>query len=571
VTDLHSHKSFGAILRALRVRRGYSLRQLAKKAYLGKSLIERYERGSTLPPSRQTIECLIRALGCSKQEVFAVECAWLIDLLISRGIERERAKAMILSEENTLAPVDIGQVLWMADEAIKHDAFDKALQWLEPIRTMHYATQEVLPLLEYRLGEAKYGSGYLAEAGDHFKEALRRLGFRLPAVGPRSILSLCRLGVRQFWNRVRPTTRPGAPGHVQEANQIEKRRQIIIDACYRLSHICYINNQRDLALYYSLQGLNIAEEFPALPASHNYQALFAANLATVAGFTSLHSLARVYINLANSLEKRLDDPRASYGVDLVLGVYSFGRAQWEECEARFERAARIAEQQGHLRHARESQAFLASAYCWQGRWNESFALFDQLYQKARQCGDSQIMASACYSKALHALQFDRLDHALKFAQIAECLARERSQDRLAQIQANGLLLEIYACQNQIDQAHLHARVIEDLSRLISTTAGTLEGYYRLSEYYLRVWQTSGSLEFRAAARKAVRRIAVHARIFDVFRPLYWTYRGWYEFLSGKRDKGMQLVAQGVREAQTLKMTHHESLARQCLADLSARV
>jgi transcriptional regulator with XRE-family HTH domain len=565
--DSQQHGKFGEVSKSLRIKYGYSLRDVERKIYLSKSHVQRIEQNESLPPSLDLVERFAHVLGCSPEELALLRSAYIVTVLVSIGMDRETASSFALQDNSSVPNVDLDQLFSMAQSAITHGIFEDVVRWLEPLKTLQQNISQNAPQLEYYLGDAKYGSGHLSEAGEHFEELLRLLGHPLPQSLAVRFFSTGISLLRQIRNLIFFNDPEQTPPR-QNAKD-ENEWQLVVHACWRLSYIYYNNNDRWLATYYSLKGLNMTEASPFMPYAQDYRVRFLSNMVMAAGFVGRHSVAEMYVRRINRIEPNLGDTEIKSDVNLVVGVYYFGQAQWNECHRRLEQSAEIALERGDLRHHAISQAFVASAYYWQGNWEKSFALFDYLYIFAKKHGDQQMIALSMYSKALRALYRGKHDIALRFSQISECLAREELQDNLVQIQANGLLTKIYAHMGQLELAYKHAKRIEDLSRMTSTTAGTLEGYSRLTEFYLWGWETYGNREFKDGAKRSLKRMAAHTRMFNVFSPLYWSYRGWYEFLAGRPDKALKFAARSVKEAQELGMSAHENVARKRLRNIPA--
>ncbi len=83
--------TFGTCLRALRLSCGYSLRELAERAYCDYTYLSKFERGKLPPPSEELIWRLAKALYADYDELLAKAGKLSCDI-----------KDYILSDPNTL-------------------------------------------------------------------------------------------------------------------------------------------------------------------------------------------------------------------------------------------------------------------------------------------------------------------------------------------------------------------------------------------------------------------------------------------------------------------------------------
>ena len=74
-------------------------------------------------------------------------------------------------------------------------------------------------------------------------------------------------------------------------------------------------------------------------------------------------------------------------------------------------------------------------------------------------------------------------------------------------------------------------------------------------------------KYRLLAEKALKLLRAFQKVFPIGQPPAYYYQGWYEWLTGKREKAIASWRKGLDAAQKFKMPYEEGLIRVKLGSL----
>ncbi|MFQ5615277.1 MAG: AAA family ATPase, partial [Anaerolineales bacterium] len=398
----------------------------------------------------------------------------------------------------------------------------------------------------YQLGEAYYSAGQMSASRAHLLQALVLCGHAYPPSDIAMGVSLVGQFLRQAWHRLAPrlARQPKTGDHAA-------RLLVASQSHARVGLIAYFDNKKIPTLYSTIQGLNLAEQAGEI--ARTEQAIGYAGMAMAAGAVPLHNLAELYSRLTGTLVQQIDDPDVNSYVSLAVGVYALGTAQWKAAQTYTERAIQLAGQVGNVRRWEEGVGVLIEIVSCQCQWDVAVPLCDDLHTTAARQKDTQFLGWAFRHRANLAIYLGRLAPALHL--IRQSLDYSKDAGLL------GTTSLIYTRMGNVQLAEEYAERAAALLAGTSPTAYYMrEGYTGTTEAYLTLWETRPTSKYRKLAQAACQRLSQYARVYNIGKPFYWTYRGWFHWLDGKPRKARKAGEKAVRFAQQFGMPYEEGFA-----------
>lgn len=405
-------------------------------------------------------------------------------------------------------------------------------------------------LLENMLGEALFASGHMVEGEQHLLFALA--SYRVPVP---DIYSISRELVRHAWHRAARVYR----WERIFSEDHRARAQLIIRACEKLAQINYVRNQKQVAVYYALLGVNLAEQLGI--SARSEQARFYGSMALSFGLVSLHLFARFYVRQADHVSIRITADAVAWKNEAV-GAYFAGCGRWEEARERFLESLQVAQEKGSKRRQLEVIGFLAAVAVLQARWEDLEVAARQFQVVDPHKDDRPARIWNLVTSGTKHLLCGNADSGELFEWIDEVEDLIGHLDDMAtQIRALGFLILYYLSFNVLDVAESYA---ESLFRSISGTTPiafpTLEGYISLVLFYLSKLAVQPSRQTWLQARTACQRLNIFARSFAIGKPYALLFNGWLLALSNQTSRAIQTGKRALAFAQKLRMPIAESAA-----------
>jgi tetratricopeptide (TPR) repeat protein len=446
------------------------------------------------------------------------------------------------------------------EQALAHGAYQDAAVLLGRALAL-YDPQATPPMqiarLERQLGQASYGLGDLPATRQHLRRAVAILGWPVPTTAARLAIGLLGQVLRQALHRLRP----GGPRQAPRPRYLEAA-----GAYSSLAELAVFTNETVLAINAVLRSLNLAESGGASPelATAYAGAAFTAALATV------HGMADSYTRRARETARKLADPPTIGYVLFVTGTYEQFLGRWDAGQKAMAEAVEIYDRVGDQARWAAASVIQAHRHYFQGRFADSAAIWEQVYDSAVRRNHLQHICWALSWKAALQIRMRPAD------QLGESIGiTEQATALLAQTIARSDEIVNYGVQCV---AHLHRGeaqsaydVAHQASSLISesppSAPANFLGYAGAAEVYLSLWESNREASgpenpaLISAAQQAVKDLHSYARVFHLGKPRAYLWQGLLQWLSGNQRKASSTWARAVAEAQQLEMPYDEALAR----------
>lgn len=405
------------------------------------------------------------------------------------------------------------------------------------------------PRNENLLGEALYASGNMIEGEKHLRRALA--GYRIAQT---SLMNVAHQVFHQ--GRLRLTQ---AYRQLREVDTADSEHyDLIMRACEKLAQINYIRDQKLVAAYYALKGLNISEQLGV--SAHAQQARFYGSMAVALGLYSQHRLAQFYLRRADAVSRGSTNYDALAWMYEATATYFAGCARWDEAERRYQECINIARQIGRKRRHLEAVGFLATLYTHQARWDSLQSLYDEFDQVDPHKDDCQARSWHLVPRSMHYLLLGKADAAFDLVTELEALL-DQIDDNATRMRVLGLLTLYYMHYNLMDVAYNYATTLLDtISRTSPIAFPAIDGYVTCALFFLRRLALHPCAANEAQAQQVCSAFHTLARTFDMARPYASVCTGWYWSLRKNRSRAVQFGETARRSAQQHRLPLAEALA-----------
>ena len=400
--------------------------------------------------------------------------------------------------------------------------------------------------LQRLLGEAYGGLGKLHESRLWMERSLQGLGRTVPQASLGLVAGLARALSSHVVGQA-------LPGLVRSRNR--ERQALYLEAArslMRLGELYYFENNSVPGILTAIEGLNLADRAGPSPEL----ARLYANMCLAAGVMRLHPLARRYRRRAREVGAEAADRRAMAWIHLGTGVYDIGLGDWRSARSELEAGVRICRELGDHHGWEEIVATLAWVEYFQGRFAETLAIWDGVYESASRRGDTQYIATGIRGRAGQEALEGRYDEAARLLEEALGLG---AVDRVGEIWARGWLAHTHLMRGDLSSAVEAAQEVAALLEPLQPVSYvTIWGYVGAAEVFVADWESSRGPIERARADHALRALGRFARVFPFARPVTNRLMGQWAWARGRRAQARRGWRRGIEQASRLGMTLEEA-------------
>ncbi len=446
-------------------------------------------------------------------------------------------------------------------QTLENGALAEAITWLK--QAINFQTQKESKVeadpsqmgrLHHKLAEAYYGLGQPIESRYHLQKTLLYLEHPMPTQTPNLIAALLKQGSIHLWNMLKP----GQPSTHPDADLLE-----IVRAYERLAQIYYVANQTLPALYATLHGFNLAQQFGPGPEL----AQFYANMVGVYRFARLHFLAEKSSQRSRKIAQQLNDSSVLAWSLFATSILSVGFHTWVELLAALNEAMALFKRLLNNRATGDILVTLGFVYYLQGHFQKGIDTAQTLYQLGLESDNLEHQAWGLNDQVRCLLKQGKIEKSLILLDQLLPLLTTLEQSRITEIQFYGLKAIAHLRQGQYELAQQNADTAAQLLGQSPPSAYSLfEGYATVAEVYLSLWEksittgTAAEIKTRqTAASQACRALHKYAALFPVGKPRDHLYQGWFEWLSGHQKRAYKAWQKGLKQAQHLTMPYEGAL------------
>lgn len=442
------------------------------------------------------------------------------------------------------------------DQAIRKYANQEAVRFFSAAQTiaarLHNAAvvpDQRLAHWALQLGEAYLGLGQLVEAREHFEHCLQLFGWPVaPSDGRMTAGLLKEFAVRALPQRVRGTTA------VERQSLREAAR-----AYELLGQVYYLSNQSLPTLYAMLRGLNLAERVgqgtPELARAY-------ANMSGAVALVPLHRQSRNFEARAWETAGEINHLTTLAYVAFITSVHKINLAAWDEGNRGFQQGLELANQLGDRRTAGFCISGMAHIAFYQGFFDRSLALFEQLAQLGESAQDVTHWSTGLGGQAAIMLHYGQWQAALDCTERAVPLSLEAGNllaewnSRVRQGLAQFRLGQLAEARQSVDDS------FDYIKQAPHTSFANTTVYSDFIFLLLLLWeqspQTAADLKPKAAA--LLQRYRQYTRVFPFALPSYWRLRGWQEWLNGRYARAFKAWDRALAEAARKQMPVEAGMA-----------
>ncbi|MBK8027418.1 MAG: protein kinase [Chloroflexi bacterium] len=433
--------------------------------------------------------------------------------------------------------------------ALANGLYDRALEYIARARMLLKDDPERSAMLLAQANEAHYNLGQLDRAREIGLRALSALGYALFDGASRQRQMLPFLLVYMVvapLRRVLP---------VRERD--ENRRLNALSLFERLVMIHYFQNLRTETAYYAYLGVNLAETVSSERQLERARSYATAAIA-LASFQP--RLSRAFSRRADQALVGVNDASVVMWASLCIGLSATIAADLPNAEQRLLRCRTLARSTGNIRRLEESLVSLAGVYYYQGRWDDTRRINDELHELAVRYNDAQSLGWALDNIGRFALRKGDFEEArATFQRGYETYVR--INDQINGVWCLGAIAKAYLCENEMEAARPYVeQVLAALIETPQTSFGMIEAFNAVTEYYLVRWETYGDPDAILKAEQALNTLGRYAAIFRLAHPRYLSLAGWRQRLEGNMGAAVRLGNRSVNEAVKLGMPYDEGLA-----------
>ena len=413
---------------------------------------------------------------------------------------------------------------------------------------------------ERMLGTAYFRIGKLPDAQRHFVSALKSLGRPMPETNSAVTLNLLKELLLQVSHRF--SSQDQKKHSVKDRAVKEELARIEIESVF------YYAQNIALLAWGMLRRLNLAEQvgMPSLMAE-GYS-----NLQFIAGFAGLKRVGRLYQRLTwEAVEK---GNRTSTRIFALLreAVTFYINCEWERAVDEFETGIRLADELRDTRQLEELTASLASCLLLQGKFEQSYKIWKDYYERAVRKEGPQTQAWTLYGQGYNLTMLGQVEDGIRNLKASLEIPMMGESDKILNASRNSALCLAYLRNGQsaeaLDHVAQHYQItpaVPALSSVINEHSAVLDAIFGLMENHLsgRHRLENPELEqlmhsFRRVPKtvKALRKLPVNAAGS-------WLYEGMYNHLDGKPKKAFAgwkkclEIAERNRQPYELGRAHYE--------------
>ncbi|MCK6538976.1 MAG: tetratricopeptide repeat protein, partial [Anaerolineales bacterium] len=401
--------------------------------------------------------------------------------------------------------------------------------------------------------------GSLPDCEIHVREALRLLDSPIPRSSFQFALGVIPQIVRQTFHRFFPSRYIGAASSGRE-------REVAIEVArlYELmSRVYFYSNETLPIIYVALRFLNEAEKAGASPEL----AVAYSSMAVLAGFAQLHNLAETYVARGIDVAEKVNQPSTLITVNVVTSVYQITVGKWDEVRARALKAKAICEELGDYRQWGDSTVLLAESALIAGDIQYALGIQRVLLKDARQRHNPLQQLWALFGVAANSIRLGNEAEAIPLLEEALRILEELP-NFASSINTNAQLALAHHRLGNTEKALDYAdRVLSFTANLRPTVYSLDVGFTAVAEVYFELWEkalqkpdgTVDAVRMKYFAERAVKLLRAFKNVFPIGQPSLLYYRGWYEWLNGRRQGAVKLWRDGLEAARKFRMRYDEGL------------
>ncbi len=457
------------------------------------------------------------------------------------------------------------------EEAVKF--FSEALALVEQLEGTGAEAAAQSPQLRRAQWEANLGEAYinwakLSEGRAHLEQGLALMGFPIPSTKAGLIAGL----IGQMWQQLLYRLWPA-----RFVGRLASMSDILLQAARAyegLAAVYYFANENLLTLYAAFRSLALAEAGGPSPELARGYAL----VGVIISFIPLHRLTNLYCRRALEMSQQIDNLPAKAWVSLLTGIYYTGVGHWSTAHELLVQVKEFSERLGDRSRWSDAVGNLAMVHFFQGHFDQSARLFDDLLTSSERRGDAHNQAWALRGQVYCLLIQGQFDDALARLATLQTLLAENPDivDEALNIDLHGLLALVQVRRNEPEQALAAADKATDLMAQTSPTSYlSLPGYAGVVETYLTLWdietdhkesksqvanQESEIQNRKSSARRAYKALRSYTRVFPIGQPRSYLCRGLTAWLSGQTYSARRLWAKSLEAAEKLNMPYAQGLA-----------
>lgn len=422
-----------------------------------------------------------------------------------------------------------------------------------------------------KIGLAYYGLGLLPDCNTQMREALRELGYHLPASTAMFGLGLVPPLLRQVFHWFVPSRIGSARGRDQEiALEIARLYEL-------LGRNYFYSNETLPIMYCILHFLNYAEKAGATPELASAYS----GMAVLCGFAQLHPLAEKYVERALAVAKEVNQPSNLITVNVVTSVYHIAVGKWDDIRAKAQSARELCEELGDYRQWGDALSVLGESAFLSGHIAEGLLAQTALLEDARRRNSPLQTVWGLAGVAWNNIRLG--NEAVSVPMLEEALQiLDEIPNRASSINVNAQLALANLRLGETKKALRSADKVLELTEGMSPTVyALLMGFSAISEVYFALWDKtihsplrSGSAlvggvdlqRLTSSAGKALALLNAYKKVFPIGQPYLAYYQGWHQALTGKPQQAVKTWQKGLEAAQKFDLPYEEGLIRLKLAE-----
>ncbi|MGK7907332.1 MAG: adenylate/guanylate cyclase domain-containing protein [Synechococcus sp.] len=420
-----------------------------------------------------------------------------------------------------------------------------------------------------QLGDAYVGLGNLNASCTALQTCISILGRNFPrAPWSVALLSFQELLIQVLRRSgLQPQRRTSRFRFLRSGHTVQSLKEMSL-ACSHLGEVYYYSNQRSLATYATLHGLNLAE----LAGPSPELARIYANMCFATGINNVHSLSRRYARLALDTLSATPDPTAGSWVNLVLGAYYSSVGNWGTAK---QLSLQASDSFANLRDRHregEAQASLAAIEHWQGHYATAILHWQRTHQLGLQCDNLQMQLWGLLGQAETHLIRGNWHSAVPFLKRAMEMDTEYRDLACEQFRLQALLAQIRLRQGQIAAARqLALDALRSVDGLGAVVLYLVESYASITAVFLTLWaQAPTDPQLRDDALNACLAQARYATAFPISQPRTLLHRGCWNAIAHRPNRAKEFWRRCLRTANRLQMPYEVALAHWHLSPLTSQ-
>lgn len=421
-----------------------------------------------------------------------------------------------------------------------------------------------------RLALAHYGLGSLPACDKHVRQALRLLESPVPASSFQFVLGLFPQVLRQVLHRFFPKRYIGSAAGQEREKTIEVARLYEL-----LGRIYFYSNENLPIIYTAIRFLNEAEKAGTSPEL----ATAYSSMAVLAGFLQWHQLAEMYVERGLAVAEEVNQISNRITVSVVTSAYLLTVGEWEVVRSRVEEAKALCERIGDYRQWGDCMGMLGESAFIAGDMAYSMRIQQELLANARRRRSPLHQCWGLLGVAVNNIRSGNEAEAISMLEEALNILEE-TPNLSSSIETTGQLALAYWANGQDGKALEYANRTLEMAMGISPTVYSMDvGYTAIADVFFGLWERSlqtpdgkaDAIRFKYLAEKSLKLLRAYKNVFPIGEPPLLYYRGWYEWLNGKRTNAVTLWTKGLESARKFRERYEEGLCHLRLGEaLSSR-